>query len=673
MYFERQKVKRFTKQTRNITCVFLVCVVLFVFTVRIFQLQIIDHKFYSRESAISSASSVAVKATRGEILDRYGRQIAINREGYNVIFDYSYLPLSQMNNVILTIWDLLEENEDTFRDKLPLTQKFPFAFLEDENSSNVKVLKSKLGLNSYATIDNIYQTMIETFELHSFAPKHQRILMGVRYTMLLEDFSISYPYTFAEDVSESTRSKILEASDNFPGVKIEEVAVREYVAGDYGAQIIGNVGPIYAEDWETLKAKGYSYSDYVGKTGVESAFEDYLRGRDGINKVVKNKETGAIEVVPVKEAVAGNTVMLTIDLEVQKVAQNSLKKVIQDIRSTGVKATNGAIVCVNVNTGEIIASANYPSFTLDEYKNEYNKLASDSSLPLFDRAFQGTYPPGSTFKPAIAAVGLTVNEVTSKEHIYCKRYYDYYKDMTFKCLGYHGPVNIVTALSKSCNYYFYETGRRIGINVLNEYSQLMGLGVKTGVELKESSGVLAGPSFAKSIGTYWRPGDTLQFAIGQSYNLFTPLQLATYTATIANGGTRYQSHLLHKVKSYDLSRTIKDHEINVLANTGLSSSAIDTVKKGMLSAAFEGTASSVFGDYKIQVGGKTGTAQTVGNDNGVFIAFAPYENSEIAVAIVVEHAEHGYVCAPAVKDVFDAYFFSKNEQAKKQEINQLLD
>lgn len=671
MYFERTKQKKKNKYFRMIICCLVVGAVLFTYVARIFSLQIVGYNHYKRIANIQSAQSVSVSAARGQILDRYGRPIAVNREAYDIVFDASYLSMSHINSTISKLCKLLASNKDEWRDRLPVSNTLPYKFTSDESSVDVTLLKSKLELNHYATAENCVNTMIEKFDLKGYTVETQRVIMGVRYSMLCEDFSVSYPYTFAENISENTRAILLEQAVKYPGITIAESSVRDYVAGDYMAQIVGTTGPIYAEDWDELKDKGYSYNDYVGKSGIEAAFEDQLRGQDGIKKVLQDSSGNTTEIVTQKEAKAGNTVMLSIDLTVQKVAQQSLTRVIRNMQSDGVNATSGAVVAINVNTGEVLAAANYPTFTLSQYQENYSELVKDKSNPLFNRAFYGTYPPGSTFKPAIAATGLTVGTISGSSVVKCSHQYEY-SGMTWRCMGHHGSLNVINALSYSCNIFFYDTGRRIGINTMNKYCEKLGLGVKTGVETGEATGILAGPTYSKSIGQTWNPGDTLQAAIGQSYNLFTPLQLATYTATIANGGTRYSSTLLHRIKSYDLTETIEDKTATVAAETEFTENAISTVKKGMLAAAFDGTASSVFGDYPIEVGGKTGTASTVGDDNGVFIAFAPYQDSEIAVAIVVEHGLHGYTAAPVVKDIFDAYFFSKNENAKHDKINKLL-
>lgn len=672
MFFEKEKQKSGGKYTRSIVLCVLAAAFVFVYVLRLGGLQIIDYSYYHGQANLQSAQKVAIKAARGEILDRYGRPIAINRNGYNIVFEAAYLPSEKLNDTILMLAELLQNNGDEWRDLLPMTQTAPYVFHDEDTADedDVSRLKSELGLNHYATEQNCYDAMVERYDLQDYGETDRRLLMGVRYTMDLEDYSVSYPFTFAEDISEKARSVIKESSASLPGITVENVPVREYAVEDIAPHLIGTVGPIYAEDWEELKEKGYSYNDRVGKSGVELAFEDYLRGTDGVKRVIQDADGNTVETVVEQEAIPGNTVMLSIDLNLQRVAQEALENVILDMRSKGTGATAGAVVAVNVRTGELLASATYPTYTIQQYNENYETLVQDSSLPLFNRAFNGTYQPGSTFKPGVAAIGLTTGKITPTESIYCSGIYQF-SNIPFRCMGYHGSETVVDALMHSCNTFFYETGNRLGINTLNSYCRLLGFGVKTGVELPESEGILAGPDYAKSINATWYPGDTVQAAIGQSYNLFTPLQLATYTATIANGGTRYQTHLLHQVKSYDLTKTVQDQTATVAAETGLSTSALDIVKDGMLAAALDGTASSVFGNYRIDVGGKTGTAQNPGDDHGVFISFAPYENPEIAVAIVVEHGLHGYTTAPAVKALYDAYFFYENEAEPVESVGTL--
>ncbi|MEE1026845.1 MAG: penicillin-binding transpeptidase domain-containing protein, partial [Acutalibacteraceae bacterium] len=325
---------------------------------------------------------------------------------------------------------------------------------------------------------------------------------------------------------------------------------------------------------------------------------------------------------------------------------------------------------LNVKTGGILAAVNYPTYTYEEYENDYESLVKNTTeRPLFDRAFTGTYPPGSTFKPAVACAALQEGVITADETITCVRKYRHFKDYQPNCMHFHGGMTLIPALSKSCNYFFFETGRRLGITKMNSYCKKLGLGVKTGVEVSESAGILAGPESRDE----WYEGYTLSAAIGQSDNAFTPLQLAAYTATIANSGVRYKTTLIDKVMSYSQDEVISESKPEIADTVKLDENVINTVKKGMLSVTEDGTGSRVFADYPITVGGKTGTAETTtGADHTVFIAFAPYENPEIAVAVIIEHGKYSSYSGGLLKAIFNAYFFTELQNQTESPSYELL-
>lgn len=641
-----------------------------IFSLRLFDFQIFSAEEYASQSNTISTRSSIIKAARGEILDCYGRPIAVNREGYDIVFNSAYIDKNKLNDNILTLVNLLEKNDTEWVDNLPISKKQPYKFKGTESS--IGALKSKLGLNNYATVQNCIDTMIEDFSLQEYSKAEQRTLMGVRFSMLKADFSISAPYTFAEDISNELMIYIKESLSYMDGVEISMVTYREYTDGTLAPHIIGAVGKITAEEWDELKDKNYSYNDVIGKSGVEKAYEDYLKGTDGLMSYKVDNNGTIISTEVSVEPKQGNTVMLSIDKRLQSVAQQALADIIKKTNSEGGKITGGAAVAVKVKTGQVLASANYPSYDLSTYNENYAKLSTDKSKPLFDRAFNGVYPPGSTFKPATALAGLQTNSITQSEIINCVMKYKYFKDYQPSCLHYHGKINVKNAISKSCNYYFYETGRRVGIERLNKYCKQLGLGEYTGIEISESKGILAGPEFSQSVGATWYQGNTIQAAIGQSDNAFTPLQLAMYTATIANGGTRYKATLLSEVRSYNLGERKALETGEVLNKVDVSKNVFDIVKKGMLSVAQEGTAQAYFNDYPIKVGGKTGTAQNKGADHSIFTVFAPYDDPEIAISVVMEHGEYGKTTGPVAKAILDEYFYFSNNSYSESKSNSLL-
>ena len=622
--------------------------VLVLYSTQVFSLQVSNAELYIAQAKGISYRTAKIKAQRGEILDCNGREIAVNREGYNIVFNKAYFNMEEANSTILKLTKLLSSKDTKWADSLPLGKEAPYAFTENEGA--VSALKNHLGLAHYATAEHCFAEMTERYELESYDKATRRIIMGVRYTLEAYDFSVSNPFTFAEDVSDEIMQIILESGVILSGVTINVVPFREYVDGTLAPHLIGTVGPIYADEWEKYKDKGYSYDDKVGKSGIEALAEDDLHGTDGEITYKIDAKGNILSSEITKQPVAGKTVVLKLDKKVQLATQKSLTDSIKQLKEKGSKVTGGAAVMMDVRTGGVIASANYPSYNLATYSEDFNKLLSNPNNPLTDRAFQGIYPPGSTVKPAIAVAALENDKLDADEHIFCSHTYYKFPDYTPSCMGYHGSTNLKKALSRSCNYFFFELGYRLGLDNINKYFKLFGLGTKTGVDVHDSSGLLVDSSTQNSAGS------TLQAAIGQM-NAFTPLQLAVYVSTMANEGVRYKADLIDKVVSYDMSKTYKETKPQVVEKFTITNSVIKSVKKGMLSVTEDGTGSAVFRNYPIQIGGKTGTSQVTGAaDHSVFIAFAPYDKPEIAIAIVLEH---GASSATAVaKPMLDSYFFA---------------
>lgn len=614
----------------------------------IYSIQVVNAAQYTdKNDGAASVRTAVLKAPRGEILDCYGRQIAINRDGYNVVFNKAYVK-DNLNEVILTLVNLFKEKKIEYKDDLPMETSAPYAFKADGDTA--KLIK-KLELAHYATAENCFDRMVEKYKLEAYSEEDQRKIMGVRYGMDIADFSISYPYTFAEDIPTELMRKVSESGFLLSGVSVDVVPFREYVDTSLAVNLIGSVGPIFAEDWEEYKEKGYSYNDKVGKSGIEKWGEEYLRGTDGEITYRIDANGNIISSEVTKDPVAGKTIMLTLDKKIQRSAQNSLEKTVKDLKADGSSVIAGTAVAVKIDTGKVICAANYPTYDSATLGKNYEKLSKDPSKPLTDRAFQGVYPIGSTIKPIVAVAALENGLYHQGETVYCKMTYDYFADFKPKCMHYHGAMNLKNALSKSCNYFFFEMGRRVGAVKLTDYFKQFGLGVATGVEVNDSKGILLEP---KSNGG----GDTLQIAIGQ-LNAFTPLQLANSAATLANGGTHYRASLISRVVSYDMSEVYDESEPEVLNTVSIKDSTLKAVKEGMLSVTEDGTGRKALGDYPIKVGGKTGTSQVTGKaDHSVFIAYAPFDNPEIAISVVLEHGSNGFAAGSVVRDILDAYFFT---------------
>lgn len=632
----------------------LLILVILLYTARIYSIQIVKSSKYSSAAQGSTAVRTSVlKAPRGEILDSYGRQIAVNRDGYNIVFNKAYVG-DNLNDIILSLVNLLDNAAVEHIDKLPMEYSSPYTFKEGESTE--KLIKT-LDLADYATADNCFTRLVERYELENYSTDEQRKIMGVRYSMEIADFSISYPFTFAEDIPTELMCKISESNFMLNGVSVEVVPFRYYPDTSLAVNLIGTVGPIYEEDWadgENYKEKGYAYDDKVGKSGIEYWAEQYLRGTDGEITYYLDADGDIINREVTKAPVAGKTVMLTLDAKMQRTVQNALATTVKTLQSEGGTVTAGAAVVIDINTGGVITSANYPTYDSATMSENYDALLADPSNPLTDRAFQGVYPIGSTIKPIVAAAALENNLYNNGEVIFCQQTYKYFDDYKPSCMHYHGNMNLTMALSKSCNYFFFELGRRIGAITLTDYFKQFGLGVKTGVEVDDSAGIIIEPT-SNGFG-----GDTLQISIGQK-NAFTPLQLSNYVATFANGGTHYKATLIDKIVSYDMTEVYDDCKPKILNTVQLKDSTISAIKTGMLSVTVDGTGHAALGDYPIKLGGKTGTSQVEGAaDHSTFILFAPYDNPEIAISVVLEHGSSSYASGNLVRQILDAYFFSSD-------------
>lgn len=649
-----------------------VLLILVVYDVILMKMQLENGESYRTQAIQRTATTVTITAARGEIVDRYGRSIAENRMGYNIVFNRAEMEKGTENEIIWQLTKILSKSGEAWIDACPITiDAAGVASYMPDSSLEKTRMWTTLKLQQYATAQNCIDTMYTEFELGNLDSATARRIMGVRLNMEIMEFSSANPYTFAEDVSLETMQTILENSAILKGVTVEVVPIRKYTNGKIAPHLIGNTGPIYAEEYAVLKTQGYRINDIIGKFGIESSYESYLKGTNGKKQILRDDNGEIIYENISVQPKPGNTIVLTIDSELQLLAQNSLENTIKAIAArgghlTGGDANAGAVVIMNVKTFEVLAAVTYPSFDLNTYNQEYNNLLKQDGSPLYNRAFNGNYAPGSTFKPAVALAGLQEGVITRYTTINCNGRYTLteYNNFSLTCLHNHGTLAVEGAISESCNIFFYETGYRLGITRMNDYCRQLGLGVATGVGLGESSGRLAGREDRESREENWYAADTLTAAIGQNDNKFTPLQLCAYMATIANGGTRYQARIIKTIKSYDMKETIIEDTCEdpiVLNELNVEKNIINIVKNGMKSVTQEGTASAVFENYAIDVGGKTGSVDTDKkrySSNGLFIAFAPFDDPEIAIAIIGEKVQYGSYVTQVARDILDEYFFS---------------
>lgn len=664
------------KSARPVIALFMVALVVFGFGFKLFDIQIKNHDYFVKKNSTMQTYTVQIPAARGDIVDRNGNQLVTNRQGNSIILDATVFPSADdneaRNTIILNLINLFEKNGEEYVQHLPLQSnsngQIGFLTNDDLDEKDIATMKSEnmLNLQPYATAQNCFDAVVEKYGLEKYDPITAIKIANIRYELTLMMFSYNTPVTIAEDVSQNTVAAVKDNTEMYKGANVRTVAYREYVDSTIAPHILGTVRKINAEEYEKYKDEGYKITDEIGESGIEYAMEKYLRGTDGEMTITKNSD-GTITREVTKPPIQGDTVVLTIDIGLQKVAQDNLKAVCDEVDAN---SSAGAVVVEDVNTGELLAAASYPTYDLADYYEKYDQLIKDKRNPLWSRFALGTYAPGSTFKPAVACAALEEGVITKDTEFKCSGTMKFY-DQTLQCLHQkaHGNENVAEAIRDSCNIFFYKTSLEIGINKMNEYCSMLGFGEKTGVEIPESKGVLAGRTERENAGGYWNLGDTVHAAIGQSDNLFTPLQLANYCSTIANGGTRYEAHFVKSVISKS-NNAISYKEPKVAENTGFSKATLSTVQGCMRDVAKSGAPSRIFDKLNVNLAAKTGTSQVKvkGQDrnNGFLITYGPYENPEIAVSSVVELAGSGTETAALTSSVYN-YYFADNSDEKKAE------
>lgn len=638
---------------------------LLLFAAVLYDAQILHGGENRAKSISSNAASETVTASRGIITDRNGKVLVSNRLAYTLVFDRSgFDDDAALNAAILRLVQLCEETGTGWNDTLPIGRVGNFLRYSNARSETFDKFIEKNDLTSGASGRQLLSELRELYHVdESLSEREARLIVGVRYELHSRD-----SYTFAEDVSTEVLSLITDG--RYEGVTIRTASARVYNTA-LAAHILGTIGPIWQEEWSSNEDtgyvgyadKGYSMNDLVGKDGVEKAFESYLRGTDG-RRLITTDETGKITgELYTREPQPGGTVALTLDIDLQADVEAALAETISGMIDKDSNERGGAAAVVSVGTGEVLALASYPTYDLSTFNEDYDELVNDQRLPMFNRATQGIYAPGSTFKMVTAVAALESGIITPSSIIQDRGIYTYYKDPQPMCWIYsqtgstHGRINVSQAITDSCNYFFYEVGRLTGIRTLDSYASQFGLGQSTGIEIGDSSGVLASPEWAESHDQEWTDGQTITAAIGQSYNLFTPLQLANYVATLVGGGDHYQAHLLKNVKAYDNSRLLYMYDGNPINAVEMSDTTLSAVTRGMHELTVSGSVAYAFENCVVSAGAKTGSAQ-VGTDiaNGVFVAYAPYEKPEIAVAIVIEKGGSGAALANTAVEIINSWF-----------------
>ena len=681
--------------------------IMVLYAMRLFNLQIISTDG-NTDNTTYYTTVTTVRAARGDILDRNGKVLVGNRASYDLVFNHFVIKSADNRNEYLyTLLKKCEELGVEHQDHLPVTMTRPFEYtLSDYSTAWQGYYQNYMSDRSWdpdVTAPLLIEKMRELYKIPAeWTEEEARAVIGLRYEFDLRGVTKLPSYVFISDVDSENLAAILEL--NTPGLMVESSTVREYHT-TYGAHILGYMGAMTDAEWQENQKLGYSMDADVGKSGFEQAFETYLHGIDGqrLDKVTKEGTIVSQQYLEGKEPVAGNNVETTIDIDLQKVAEDALAKRMKELtdpnintggEGEGIDAQGAAVVVMKVKTGEILACASYPTFNLATMKEDWDAINSDDLKPLFNRAFGATYAPGSTYKMCtlVAAMENVYGPTNPKagQPIYAPGEtifdtgvfsHDDFPDFHPTCLFYsssygsHGDLTAQDALKVSCNLFFYELGYRMTIDMMDETAKGFGLGEPTGIELTEKVGWRANEaskkaSYKNSADAAWNGGDRVLCAIGQSENRFTPLQLAVYTCTLANQGTRYRATFLNRVTSSDYRTLVYSNSPEVVSKMNISDTTYNTYVDGMrrVVTMIGGTATTCFGGpkdedntqwpSKITVCAKTGTAQhsSGGSDHGVFVCFAPMEDPQVAIAIFGEKTAHGSSMAPVAEPILKAYF-----------------
>lgn len=700
------KMPKLGKIGRSAACILLVLAVFVVYELRLVQWQLVEGDKYEQLSLSSRTDTIEIEAARGEILDRDGNVLAGNRSSYNIVYDALDMDYDRRNATIIQVIDLLEERGETWRDRLPivLAEDGTYQYKEDSESA-IQTLQEALSLAEYATAEECMAELAQQYDCQGYSKEDMRNVASVRYSMTQDGFSRTSPYVIAEDVSAETVGAISERSEEWPGIETRVAVTRYY--GEDGAlapHVVGYTGVITdtqyqqaVEDGTTYDAEnnisGYKWSDTMGRSGIEAAFEEELRGQRG-EETIYTDSSGGVESTAVTTAPEeGHTVQTTLDSDLQRVANLSLEKNIQG-NTDARNCTSGAAVVLDVDTFGVLACSSYPTYDVNQLVESiagdgeyYNNLLADENQPMLNLALNGVFTPGSVFKPVVALAALQEGQLSAATSVYCPGYYEL-ADLRLGCTcGGGNTWNVYGALAHSCNTFFSTVGYDLGISTLDPYAEYFGLGTTTGVELGEATGIMSNPQeYRENHGVEWTDGVTSQTAIGQADNMFTPIQLATMCATIANGGVRLQTHFLDKITDYTGETVLEEYEPVELYDAGLSGDVLGVVQAGMQMVATQGTAADVFANYPVSIACKTGTAETsTPDENGnkptepnlSFICYAPADDPEIAVAVMIEQGNTGNYANNVAKDILDQYFgfYTWDEDGNKydQEGNQVDD
>lgn len=633
---------------------------------RLMKVQVVDPGAYTKHEVITTTYTQKISATRGEIVDANGETLVGNTVSYAVVIDESSFPSdnAQSNAILLQLAEILEQDSTEWTDTLPISRAYPYTFLPDAEQSEIDAIKREIGVNAYATAENCMDVLCESYGISdSYTEPQRRMIAGIRFTMLDDDFSISNKFELARGLSERTVLKISGLCLQLQGVSIEQTAERKILVGDVIPHEIGTTGPIFAENAEEYLEKGYELDAIVGISGIEKAMEDELQGTDGVRTITF--EDGMAVSDEITEPVdAGHTVKLTVNSEFQRGLQDILDNFIANFHSLGGSARRlrgdaGAIVVLDAKTGAILGEVTAPTYDLTTYSEQYDELINNAGNPLFNRATMGQYRPGSTFKTITATAGLNEGIITGTTSFLCNKGVYHYKDINYHCTGNHGYIAVAPALRVSCNSFFYELARQLGIDNLTKYAALYGIGQHTGIETTDAEGYMASQEKYRELGMPWTVGQVLQAGIGNGETMVSPLQLACVANTIANEGVRYQPYLVDSIWDYNMEHCISKTKPTVAAKIDVTNDEVyQFVESGMIQASGNGFPKKYsLTNLGYSVAIKTGTPQFSSRvQDSVFLGYAPTDDPKIAFAGVIEGGEYSkYMIRSILKLYEDVY------------------
>ena len=660
-------------------------VLISLYVLRLIFLQLVNGDSFKARATNTTDYNFTVTAARGDIVDSEGKRIAASTTSYNVVLSKLLMGDEDLDGMLQRIVELLQASGESWNDSLLIGEPdaaghYEFTAAADSASDQKALanMKEGLGLQQYATADDVMEKLVEDYKLEGWSLHWQRVLAGIHYEMQQQAFSNVNNFVMAENVSDVTVATIKEHSLSLPGVEIVETSTRSYEQGTTLPHVLGRVGKITAEKWKItdengqttypLRDKGYNMNDVIGISGLESAYEDELRGKDGVETITRNSDGVIVSTALTTVPEPGHTVQLTVNSEFQKAVDQALAQNIDMISraygTDGARANAGAVVVLDIKDGSVLASSNYPSFDQNLYATQYSAYSADEGMPLFNRALQGLYTPGSTYKPSVAIAALDSGVINRNSTVYCNGVYNYFQDYHPKCTrhGHSGNIDVITAIKWSCNIFFYDVGRRVTSDVYDAYAYKLGLGQRTGVEVSEALGRLT----TKHDSNYTASLE-VQAAIGQGNTVVTPVQLATYAATIANRGTRYRTHFVKAILDTNTGAVLSTTQPEVMDVIEDRGDTFDLVQQGMIGVA---QTIPALASYPYTIACKTGSPQRSESyyagstrkhyTNATMIAYGPVEDPQIAIGIVVEYGGAGARTGQLVADIFNAYFAMQN-------------